>query len=137
MKFFFDNCISPAYVKALRILAAVQGYDLVHLAEKFNRADVKDVEWLHTLGTEGGWVIVSGDPRIARGQAERKAWMESGLTAFFLGDGWSSLGFWKQAEHLIGWWPRIVLKARDPTLKTGTGFILPLRGKEFKQIYAR
>lgn len=136
MKFFFDNCISPKYVKAVRILAEVQGYELVHFCEKFDRADVKDPEWITTLGTEGDWIIISGDPRISRGQAERKAWLESGLTAFFFGDGWSNLSFWKQATEIVRWWPLIVLKSRDPGIKTGSGFLVPLRGKDFKQIYS-
>lgn len=82
MRFFLDNCISPVHAKALRILAEVQEYEIVHLSERFER-DARDPEWLGTLGREGDWVIVSGDPRITRGRAERRAWHESGLTAFF------------------------------------------------------
>ena len=51
------------------------------------RRDTPDQEWLATLAEEGDWVIVSGDPRITRGKHERQAWLESGLTAFFLGKG--------------------------------------------------
>lgn len=133
MKFFFDNCISVKYVRALKILAEVQGYELIHLSEKFDPENAKDPEWIRALGEEGDWVIVPGDPRISRSPAERNAWRESGLTAFFFGDGWSSQGFWKQAEDLIRWWPRIVLEARRAP--AGSGYLVQLRAKDFKQIY--
>jgi hypothetical protein len=55
------------------------------------------------------------------------------INCFFLDDGWASQNFWKQAEGLVHWWPRIVLKARDA--QRGSGFLIPLKGKGFKQIY--
>jgi hypothetical protein len=132
VKFFFDNCISPKFVESLRILAQIQGYELIHLTEKFP-ADTIDEEWIRTLASDGEWVIISGDPRISKGQAQRRAWQESGLTAFFFADGWASRGFWKQAESLIHWWPQIVLKAREAV--PGSGFLIPWAGKDFKQVY--
>ena len=132
MRFFFDNCVSVRFVQALRILAQIQEYELVHLTERF-AADTPDEEWIRRLASDGDWVIISGDPRISRGQAQRKAWQESGLTAFFFADGWASKGFWKQAESLVHWWPQIVLKAREST--SGTGFLMPWNARDFKQIY--
>ena len=132
MRFFFDNCVSLRFVEALRILAQIQEYELVHLAERF-APDTSDEEWIRGLADDGDWVIISGDPRISRGQAQRRAWQESDLTAFFFADGWASKGFWKQAESLVHWWPQIVLKAREAP--PGTGFLMPWNGKDFKQIY--
>ena len=110
MRFFFDNCVSVRFVQALRILAQIQEYELVHLTERF-AADTPDEEWIRRLASDGDWVIISDDPRISRGQAQRKTWQESGLTAFFFADGWASKGFRKQAESLVHWWPQIVLKS--------------------------
>lgn len=132
MKFFLDNCISPVHAKALRVLAEVQEYEILHLSEKFPR-DTRDHEWLGELGREGDWVVVSGDPRITRGRIERAAWHESGLTAFFFGKGWASRSYWKLAADLVTWWPTIVLTARQAP--AGSGFLLPLKGREPKQIY--
>jgi len=132
VRFFFDNCVSVKFVQALSILAQIQGYELVHLTEHFP-PDATDEEWLQSLATDRDWVIISGDPRISRGRAQRIAWQESGLTAFFFADGWASKGFWKQAESLVRWWPQIVLKAREAT--PGTGYLIPWNGKDFKQIY--
>lgn len=132
MKFFLDNCISPRFARALKILAEVQQYEITHLAEKFDRSE-KDENWLKVLGIEGGWVIVSADPRISRGKAEQKAWRESGLTAFFFGHGWANMGYWKQAEAIVRWWPQIVLEATRA--EPGTGYMIPLKGKELQPIY--
>ena len=132
MKFFLDNCIAPVFAKALNILAEKQGYPIVHLRDKFP-TQTKDPEWIRALADEGDWVIVSGDPRISRGKAERQAWQESRLTAFFFGDGWASRKYWNQAEDLVHWWPKIVLEAEKAP--KGKGFLIPLNGKEFKVLY--
>lgn len=131
MRFFLDNCISPRLASALRILAELQKNEIVHLQDKFPR-DEKDEVWIRTLAQEGDWLIVSGDPRITRGKQQREAWLESGLTAFFLGEGWSEKAIWKQASELFRWWPDIVLKAREA--RPGSGFILLAGAREMKEV---
>ena len=133
MRFFVDNCISPNLVEGIRVLAKLQRYEITYLREKFPE-DTGDVEWLDVLSEEGDWVIVSGDPRISRAKAERAAWHESGLTAFFFAARFSRKKYWKQAEVLVRWWPRIVLEARSAV--PGSGYVMPLEGKEFRKIYA-
>jgi hypothetical protein len=88
---------------------------------------------MQLLAQQGDWVIVSGDPRISRGAAEKAAWRESRLTAFFFSHGWTNKQYWWQATHIVEWWPRIVLEAR--TAHSGTGFQIPLQGKELRRIY--
>lgn len=114
------------------MLAKVQQYEIVHLREKFDE-DTDDIVWISALAEEGDWVIVSGDPRISRNEAERAAWLESGITAFFLSDGFPNKRFWKQAEVLVHWWPEIVLTARQAN--EGSGYLLPLTGKTMRKIY--
>jgi hypothetical protein len=133
LRFFIDNCISINLAEGIRVLAQVQEYEIVHLSEKFP-ADAPDLDWIPALSEEGDWVIVSGDPRISRSKAERAAWQESGLTAFFFSDGFPSKRYWKQAEILVHWWPLIVLKARQ--VPAGSGFLMPLSGKDLKEIYS-
>lgn len=132
MKFFLDNCIAPVFAKVLNILAERQGYPIPHLRDRFP-PDTKDPEWIRALAEEGEWIIVSGDPRISRGKAERQAWQESRITAFFFGDGWTSRNYWKQAEDMVHWWPRIVLEAEKAS--RGKGFLIHLGGKDFQVIY--
>ena len=134
MRFFLDNCVSTALARALRELAAGQPYEVVHLADKFERRDTPDPEWLGVLGREGRWIVVSGDVRITRGRAGRLAWQESGLTAFFFADGWASKNRWKQAEELMRWWPKVVQQAREAP--DGAGFLMQHAAKEFKRVFA-
>ena len=133
MKFFLDNNISPVHAEALAILGEVQKHDIHHLRTFFS-PETPDLDWIRVLAEDGGWTIVSGDQRIARNKAERAAWQESGLTAFFFADDWGTRGFWKQAETLIHWWPSIVLEAGRCVV--GTGYLIPVKAKEMKVIYS-
>ena len=117
--------------RAMRELAHAQSCDVIHLSDRFPR-DVPDSEWIRAIRDEG-WVIVSGDTRISRNKVERAVWHESGLTAFFLDDGWSSKKFWVQAAELVRWWPIIVDTARS--CRVGCGFLLKFKAKEPRLIF--
>lgn len=132
MKFFLDNCVSPVLVRAIAVLGEYQQYEIVHLRERFDPA-TKDADWIPALAKDPEWVIVSGDTRISRSKAERAVWHESGLTAFFMSDDWSQKKFWNQAAELVRWWPTIVLTARQAP--SGSGYLVPAKGKELKAIY--
>jgi len=130
VRFFFDNCVTPHLVDALRCLDT--RHELVHLRERFSPATLAP-EWIRQLGGEGDWIIISGDPRISRGQAERAAWIESGLTAFFCGDAWASRKLMVQASELLRWWDDIVERAKNA--EQGAGYLLDFKSKEPRQIY--
>lgn len=100
--------MSIRIVEALRILDRAN--EIVHLRDRFPE-NTADAEWIFALAKEGGWVVVSGDLRITRNPAERKAWQESGLVAFFLEKSWANLTLWDQAWRLFKWWPEIVAQA--------------------------
>ena len=129
MRFFIDNCLPPRLANALDALD--DQHDVVALRRKFP-PDAKDPDWLRELAKERDWVVVSGDPRIARGRHEREAWLQSGLTAFFLEPGWTNLAFWTQASKLIQWWPIIVRQAE--AIRAGAGFFVPVRGTKLRQV---
>lgn len=124
MRFFLDNCMAPGHAEGLQAFSKAQEHEI---------ADTTDLEWISALGREREWIIISGDVRITRNPAERAAWYESGLTAFFFGDGWSSARYWKQAAELVTWWERITETAKR--YPNGHGFILPKGGKQMRQIY--
>lgn len=65
----------------------------------------------------------------------RKAWLESGLTAFFLKSGWMNLTLWVIAAKLVEWWPRIAAQAG--MIASGEGFLVPVRGTKFEKIERR
>jgi hypothetical protein len=132
VKFFFDNCLAPSFARALNIFGETQGYpQITHPRDKF-KPHTKDPTWIRALGEEGDWVIVSGDPRISRGRHEREAWLESGLTAFFMAKGWMNQRLWDQAWNLVRWWPVIVDQAER--IRPGAGFLVPLKGTKLEQL---
>lgn len=130
MKFFFDNCVSSNLVEALRCLD--KRHELVHHRERFD-ADTPDTVWIEALAQEGYWIIVSGDPRISRGRAERAAWIESHLTAFFCGDAWGSRKLMTQASEMLRWWDDVIDLSKKAT--PGSGYLLEFRTKAPTQIY--
>lgn len=87
MRFFVDNNLAPAIARALDALGSYDGHHVHHLRDRFPPGIV-DAAWLGQLGEEGDWVILSGDYRITKRPHERRAWLDSGLTAFFLAKGW-------------------------------------------------
>ena len=131
MKFFLDNNLPPALARSLHALSERSGHQVVHLSEKFNR-DIADADWIRALAEEGDWIIVSGDIRIPKNPAERQAWLESGLTSFFLGRGWTGLSFWDQAWKLVQWWPRIIDQAAK--VEPPAAFLVPVKGSKFEQL---
>ncbi|HZF03367.1 MAG TPA: hypothetical protein VE932_03435 [Patescibacteria group bacterium] len=132
MRLFLDNTTSPYLARAVAVLE--EGSDrlqVTHLREKF-ASNTPDIVWINALGTEKDWVIISGDLRITRNAAEREAWRESGLTAFFLKNAWASQQFWLFASRFLAWWPRIVAQAR--MAPRGKGFFVPFSGQRFEDV---
>ena len=69
MKVLFDHNLSPRVARAIHIL--VEPEDMVFaLSEKFSPS-VTDLEWIGTLGHEGGWAVVSGDRSSAASNDEK------------------------------------------------------------------
>ena len=132
MKFFFDTSISPRLVRALHTIVELQGNELVCLKDRYTEQDVPDTKWIKDLGIEGDWIIISADPRISRNKAERAAWKESHLTAFFFSDGWASQHINDQAADLLGKWRDIVRNAKE--CEEGSGFLIR-KSKEMEKYF--
>lgn len=125
MNFFLDNCLSPRYARSLHVLSERDGHSVVHLSEKFER-DVTDPTWIRALAaSDHDWTIVSGDSRILRTPHLKAVWLESGLTAFFLDQGWMKVPYWEQVAALVRWWPKILEQAG--LVEKGAGFEVPYR----------
>ena len=127
MNFFFDNNLPPDLARALNFLSKKQGHKVVPLRDKF-KTNIVDVNWINTLKNEGNWVVISGDLRILRNPHERAAWLESGLTVFFLAKGWANVSYWVKAWKLVKWWPEVISQAK--MIKSGTSFIIPISGQQ-------
>jgi hypothetical protein len=131
LKFFFDNTMPRRLAEALRVIEGKEGHNIVHLRERF-APDTEDIDWIRALGNEGDWIIVSGDVRISRNEFERRAWLESRLTAFFLAKGWTNLKLWDQAWRFVKSWPDVVAQAG--MIRPGAGFIVHLKSSRLEQL---
>jgi hypothetical protein len=129
LKFFVDACISPKLARAIKALD--DSDEIVHLHDRFPQGTT-DARWLGELGRERDWVVVSADPRISRGSAERAAWKDAGLTAFFFASGFTNMKIWKQAETLVRCWP--LMRAQARLAAPGSGFLVPIQGNKLKPI---
>jgi hypothetical protein len=130
MKFFLDNGLAIRHARALNEMAEPD-HTFTHLQEKF-APETKDEEWIRALGHEGGWIVISGDYRIGKNAHERRAWHESGLTAFFLSKGWTNIPPLQQHSKLALILPEVIEEAsRAPT---GTGFTVAMNGR-IQKIY--
>jgi hypothetical protein len=130
VKFLVDNCLAPKHAKALDSLVQPE-HEVIHLRERFT-PDTPDEIWLKKLGEESGWCILSGDVRIGRNLHERRAWIESGLTVFFLSKGWTNLELFEQHAKLSRCLPEIIKHAERA--KSGSGFTVSANGK-IEQVY--
>lgn len=132
MRFFFDNQMSPYLARAVAELErGVDEHQATHLRDKFP-ADIPDPAWIHDLSEERDWVIVSADLGITKNPANRAAWRESGLTAFFLKGGWQNQEIWIYASRFLWWWPKIVAQAQ--MAQKGKGFLVPFKGTRFEDV---
>lgn len=102
---------------------------VVPLRDRFPTG-VSDVEWLTVLGAERDWLVLSGDVAITKRPLERKVWLDSGLTVFFLQSGWTNLRFWDQAWKLVKWWPTILDTGQS--IERGAAFLVPVSGQKLK-----
>ena len=126
--------MAPRHAAGLNGFSEADAEEVLHLRSKF-QPDTPDIEWMQRLANDedDDWIIISGDLRITRNKAERQAWHESGLTAFFFDDAWSRANYWRKAADLVKWWPEIRRLAREHP--SGHGYRIPAIGKEIKHIY--
>lgn len=133
MRIFFDECVSPKLVRALREIEDLPSRQLVPRKEKFSGTENKlDEDWIRVLGEEGDWVIVSADLAIPRGGVTKLAWKQANLTSYFLAGDFAGRPRWTQAHELVRWFP--ILLEHLKTAPPGSGWRLPFLGKEPKAI---
>lgn len=126
MKFVVEHSVSTNRAAALALLAELDGDEVARLRTQYSQ-ETLDPVWLVGLGQrEPDVVVISADTRISKSAHERAAWLESGLTIFFL-KSFAELGRWQQAANLVKWWPAIVREAKRA--RKGTGFLVSVQGK--------
>lgn len=138
MHFFIDENLSLNLAKALHYFAQLrdEGHSVVHAKIYNGRVGVPDNEWLESLKAEGHWIIISKD-RFNKGDPERLAFENAGLSIINLGKEWKRKNGWETAFQLVKWWPTIsrdVLKFNGPMLvELPWGAQEKLRGRPLKK----
>ena len=131
MKFFFDTSISHRVVDALLALQTdlpgkLSNVEIVHHRQRFPD-NLNDYDWLNTLVIEGGWIVVSADPRITTNPLEKKIWREKPIVLFVLEKGWKGQKLWDRAWRIVKVWPQITEIARKA--KQGSAYKITVNGK--------
>jgi hypothetical protein len=130
VKVLLDENLAPALARALEALFKGQ-HAVVHLRDKFGRG-VTDEQWIDALNRDGQWVVISGDRRITRNNAEYQAFRNSRLIGFFLSRGLYKAKVTKQMERILAMWDNISTLA--DTVEGGAMFELPIKGSRARQL---
>src|SRR4051812_17355886 len=125
-----DENLPPALAKSLNAFFAGR-HEIIHLRERFGPA-VSDLEWIHILGAEGKWVIISGDRRITKSRVEYAAFRSSGLLGFFLSPGLMKAGATKQMERICALWNKI--ETQQSIIAGGGAFEIPMTSSNLRQL---
>lgn len=124
MKVLVDENLPARLARALDHLFPFD--HVISVSDRFGTG-AKDIDWITQLGSESGWIVISGDRRITRNHAERAAFRQAQLTGFFLSKGLLKAKTEKQAQKIIGHWENMRVLAN--TLKHGSTFEVPESGK--------
>jgi hypothetical protein len=118
--FFFDNHHAPEIVEILRKAEV----DARHLREEFAEGTL-DTVWIPQVA-ERGWILITGDHKIARRKEEKRIFRQVRLTTFFLSKEYNN----KKAINRIKWittqWEKIDNLAQRA--EPGDCFVVPFKG---------
>lgn len=115
MHFFIDENISPHIANALNHLAKLcsENHTVMHARDVNGGPGMTDEAWLKQLKqSDKSWVIISKD-RFKKGDPERLAFENCGITTINLGNDWKKVKAWETAVRLIEWWPTISREVLD------------------------
>jgi hypothetical protein len=130
VKVLVDNNLSPRIARALNELFSPE-HEIIALRNKF-APDTSDEDWINALSADGRWVVISGDRRITRNNAEYNAFRNSHLVGFFLARGLYKAKVAKQMERVLVLWDNIETLAR--TVEGGAMFELQVKSHRIRQL---
>jgi len=111
VKVFFDNCTSPVFAGCLNALIQPDGDEARHvrfMPEYGFTHKTDDVDWITRLGADpASWIVITGDQRIRKNEAELRAWIRAGLKAFVLAPAYQKTPINQCAANLLWRWPEM------------------------------
>lgn len=129
MKVFVDNNLPPILARGLDALFV--DHQVVCHRDKFGKTHVADEDWIPALGSEGGWVVLSGDLNIAKKRPSRELFLRSGLVGFFPRAAVMELPLARKASRILFVWEQMDRIAAS--VRPGL-FELQQRGEKFSQL---
>ena len=114
---FFDANLSPrlgkmiqALEESLRRVVHIRDHPILKANNTPEGNSTPDIEWIELLGSEGDWLVISGDTAIIDPPNEREVLKNSGLPFFAFDKYFANAGRYEQALQLLQMWPEIVRK---------------------------
>lgn len=122
MKAQLDENLPRGLARALNELVAVDGHEVVHVADYAKGAP--DIELFERAIADGVQIHITHDHHHRR-PVEREAIARLGLTVFVLAKGWNQLTHYEKAARLIEYWPPIATTCQ--LVKSGASLRVPVR----------
>jgi len=114
------------------LAALLEGeHEIVCHRDKYGRTHIRDEEWIPALGTEGDWVVLSGDLNIAHRRPQRELFFRSRLVGFFPRSAVMELPLPKKTARILTVWDRMVGLSQG--VRPGV-FELQQRGDRFRAL---
>lgn len=112
MRFFLDRNMSPFLAKMVDIYEREHSVRHHDEDERFHERTT-DIEWIGALAKDDPpWTVISGDGRILKNKAEKKALIEANLTFFCMAKSWTQMPKHEYVWMFIKVWPEILESAK-------------------------
>jgi hypothetical protein len=124
LKLFFDNCTSPTLATTIHGYVQHYGHTAAHIMDLPCGRHAPDVEWIEMLGADKGeaWIVITGDTRIQKNPAERRAFRQANLRGLVLAPAYQKTPLNQQAAFFLWRWPDVEQLAK----LTGAPFLFEL-----------
>lgn len=103
MTFYFDECISPYLVKAMRLGGAP---GTLKSASESGMSGMADDRWIARI-KELGWIAISSDRNDATRGITARQMAEAGITYLMLGRFFDHLSIWEKTKWFTAHWDKI------------------------------
>jgi hypothetical protein len=130
VKLLVDHNLPPRLASALHIIFEPD-HMIVALREKFGRSNLKDEDWIVSLGREGGWAVLSADRNIARKKPSRNLFVRAGLVGFFFSPAMQKWPLHRQCARMMTILPQMAAYMK---LTANGVFEVPASGSKFRQL---
>jgi len=106
---FFDNCTAPLLATTLHGFISHSGHSATHIKDVSGLPTGRhssDLEWIsHLHADPGDWIFVTGDGRVLKNSATRRALLSARLHGFVLAPAYQRTPLHQLASTIVWKWP--------------------------------